>query len=456
MSGDTLKPRDCIICGKPAGSAEHVFPSALGGHRTNTKIYCGDHNKWLGVHVEVLQAQLLAINALLKIQPDRGDPKPVQAQDASGQRYELLGNEVVPIEKPVDEILDDLVAGKLGALRITPGHLRRLKRRAEERHIKCDFEGVERQSEDVGTLNIEMRLGSEDGFRAIAYIALTFVAHHWPEKARGPGLNSLKSMICSGPRYKGADAVPQASAPSEFVTWCAQEETIQPLLTSDLTHAIATSVNAGELIVYVALYDTFRFKVFLGSCDHPDATVLTIVDPRESHYEKDWQITYHDSALLSRQRDHAYLRDQAVGAGQGQIFMDELLEKVGKQQSRDLHEELSRVLRRGPRPDYDEAEKWLQTHRGIVVNLIRDIAITPPINSVGKIAVAAAQYFLVDHGDGNGTPESNAMLTAIISDMVKTMRNAVLRDEFTFDAFERLLLGRPGHELVFNQLIKVH
>jgi hypothetical protein len=62
--------KDCVICGKPAGSKEHVFPAALGGRRTNKGIYCGTHNNGYSPLAAALSAQLKAINALLGVRGD--------------------------------------------------------------------------------------------------------------------------------------------------------------------------------------------------------------------------------------------------------------------------------------------------------------------------------------------------------------------------------------------------
>ncbi|HCS41387.1 MAG TPA: hypothetical protein DIW52_00960, partial [Pseudomonas sp.] len=71
------KARTCIICGEQAKSAEHIFPAALGGRRTNRGIYCADHNRQFGRLVTRLQRQLAMMNAALEIRPDREDkPKP--------------------------------------------------------------------------------------------------------------------------------------------------------------------------------------------------------------------------------------------------------------------------------------------------------------------------------------------------------------------------------------------
>src|SRR4051794_14470620 len=93
--------RDCIICGKRAGSREHVFPAALGGRRTNKGIYCGKHNEGFSPLTAILANQLTAINAFLGVQPDHAD-KPRQLatiNPADGQAY-LVSALTVELAEP--------------------------------------------------------------------------------------------------------------------------------------------------------------------------------------------------------------------------------------------------------------------------------------------------------------------------------------------------------------------
>lgn len=88
-------PRNCIICGEPAGSREHVFPAALGGRRTNKGIYCGHHNHAFSPLAATVAEQLRAINALLSVRPDHGSTATAIAVNGPrGQALVLSGTKV--------------------------------------------------------------------------------------------------------------------------------------------------------------------------------------------------------------------------------------------------------------------------------------------------------------------------------------------------------------------------
>jgi hypothetical protein len=91
-----MSPRTCIICGRPTGSREHIFPAALGGRRTNKRIYCGDHNEAYSGLAGIISEQLALFNALLGVVGDQADePTSATMTDvASGQEIELESRQV--------------------------------------------------------------------------------------------------------------------------------------------------------------------------------------------------------------------------------------------------------------------------------------------------------------------------------------------------------------------------
>ena len=76
--------KGCIICGGRTGSHEHIFPAALGGRRTNKRIYCGDHNKGFSPLAAILSRQLRPINALLGVRPDHSEQAAQAGERQSG------------------------------------------------------------------------------------------------------------------------------------------------------------------------------------------------------------------------------------------------------------------------------------------------------------------------------------------------------------------------------------
>lgn len=146
--------RTCIICGKRAGSQEHVFPAALGGRRTNKGIYCGPHNNGFSGLASAINAQLKPINALLAVRPDHKN---------KAEPYEYTSPEG-----------DSLV--------IFDGIVTRAPSNAPPSDEK---------------LHIQLVLGGAAGLEAIAYIALTFFTHYFQDHARKLGVQPIKDFLLS-------------------------------------------------------------------------------------------------------------------------------------------------------------------------------------------------------------------------------------------------------------------
>jgi hypothetical protein len=145
-------PRTCIICGERVGSREHTFPAALGGRRTNKGIYCGTHNQGFSPLAAILADQLRAINALLAVRPDhrsRSEPMRYTAPE---------GEDLVIFNGMVRSAIPNDLAGE------------------QHHHVRLGF-------------------GGPEGLRAVAYIALTFFAHHFAQQERQPGLDALKEFL---------------------------------------------------------------------------------------------------------------------------------------------------------------------------------------------------------------------------------------------------------------------
>ena len=255
MAEEPNRPKDCIICGGPTGSREHVFPSALGGRRENKKIYCSNHNQWMGPHVGVLQKQLEAINAMLEVQPDRGVVRSHVFEGDDGVRYSIKGSDISPAPD-LDAILDGYTLGESHQIKIAPGDLPLIKERARQRGLKLDIVEMAPPAVEfrVEPHKISLMQGGDEAMRAVAYLALTFVAHFWPQVARAPGLAAIKDMLRSGLVYAGTDSIAAPLPASGFVAWSpaldAPPELLHP---TGLGHTVVLCVRAGLVLAYVSL-----------------------------------------------------------------------------------------------------------------------------------------------------------------------------------------------------------
>ncbi|MDH1274130.1 hypothetical protein [Stenotrophomonas sp. GD03937] len=326
------RPKNCIICDGPTGSREHVFPSALGGRREDKKIYCKNHNEWMGSHVGVLQRQLEAINAMLEVQPDRGTVKSHIFEAEKGERYAIKGANIAPAPD-LDAILDSYTLNEPQQLRIAPSDLPRLKERAKQRGLKLDVLDKATPAVEfrVGPYTIPLMQGGDDAMRAVAYLALTFVAHFWPHVARAPGLAAIKDMLRSGSLYAGADSIGVPLPASEFMAWSpAIDEPPEVIHPTGLGHTIIICVRAGQVLAYLSLLDLQCWMIRLGDAapDTADRTVVVHVDPLKTRYGDDWTINKFDHALIDGCVDQDYLGKAVLESGQMQQQITAVIGRV--------------------------------------------------------------------------------------------------------------------------------
>jgi hypothetical protein len=239
-------PRTCIICGKRAGSHEHIFPAALGGRRTNKKIYCGPHNNDFAPLAEIVARQLRSINALLAVRPDHKD---------SAEPF-------VYVSPEGDELI------------IFDGTVRRARPAAPDSGQR---------------LHVQLELGGLNGLRAIAYIALTFFAHHFRSYARDSGLDLLKAFVLG-------------NAENVFVWWDKPPEAgLLPPNPFPFGHTIVLMTSAGshEAAALVSLFQTLHFGVHLGTVDGlTDKSVVVFIDPHADKPPDDIKEHKCDSVFL--------------------------------------------------------------------------------------------------------------------------------------------------------------
>jgi hypothetical protein len=189
--------RTCIICGLKAGSREHLFPAGLGGRRTNKGIYCGKHNNDYAGLAGVLATQLNIVNAHIGVQGDHasapthreivdaGSGRPYRfwrtKSEWSAPRHSLSGDgrEIVVEARSRAEALDH--ARSLG---LTPD--------------KVEFKSETRRQVFLSPVHEELEFGGPEGLRAVAYVAQTFFAHHFPELARTAMMDGVKTYTLEG------------------------------------------------------------------------------------------------------------------------------------------------------------------------------------------------------------------------------------------------------------------
>lgn len=266
--------KKCIICGKPAGSAEHLFPASFGGRRTDTGIYCAVHNKAFGRHVDVLLDALGFINSRLGVVPDgQKEVRPSIAISHSGELYQLANQDLVLAPPPNLSQTPEL-HGKLTELPFSGQSQASKWRRRQE---KARFVITQSSVSEVRTTyftrppRVSITLVEKPFQRAAAYIALTYLAHYHPDIARMPGIACIKEVVANeGPLgsrvwWEALSALSQL-APNQY----------------EWGHTIAISLNAesNEITAIVSFFGEFVCGVLLGRVRHLESSLtVTHIDP---------------------------------------------------------------------------------------------------------------------------------------------------------------------------------
>lgn len=463
MTNTDPRPKDCIICGGATGSREHVFPSALGGRREDKKIYCSDHNQWMGPHVSVLQAQLAAINAMLEVQPDRGDVRSYVFDAVDGGRYAIRGADISPAPD-FDVILDGYELGKPRDLTMAPSDIPKLRARAKERGLTLDI--LEKAAPSVafraGGYTVPLMQGGDDAMRAVAYLALTFVAHFWPHLARAPGLKPVKDMLRGGPVYRGADRLVDTVPARGFVAWSpalvAPPELVHP---TGLGHTIVLCVHAGQVLAYVSLLDLQCWTIRLGEAvpELTDRTVVVHVDPLKTRYGDDWVIQVFDRALIDGCVDPEYLGQAVLESDRMQrqisTVMQRVIDRRDRLEAEQARSELNAALCL-PSPAREAAIYAFVAQRGQrLVNLICMFAEHgDPTTPIGALVHAGAvKATRPDQSSTDGLNDAaRRVLDQVVTQLCETLVKAPAG--YTLDCVRYLALFRDevGQALIASAL----
>lgn len=177
----------CIVCGKAAGSGEHVFPAALGGRRTNKNIYCATHDNSYSSLVAVLANQLDVFNSLLGVVPDRSkDVKSVIAREVStGVDVKLSVKES---KFTAHRVITQYLEGSDTHFEMAfPDKDSIREWLAEQTASSVDVAIVQKAEETrylLDTVQFNRKFGGMLGLAAIGYIAQTHLAQEFAELCR--------------------------------------------------------------------------------------------------------------------------------------------------------------------------------------------------------------------------------------------------------------------------------
>lgn len=314
--------RTCIICGKRAGSREHLFPAGLGGRRTNKGIYCGKANNRYSPLAGVLAKQLNIVNAHIGVQGDHASA-PAQREivdPASGRPYRFSRTKSewsAPRHTLSEDHREIVIEARSRAEAMD--HARTLGLTPD----KVDFKAEARGQFFLSPVQETLEFGGPEGLRAIAYVAQTFFAHHFPDLARTAILDGVKAFTLEG-------------GDNHYVWW--EFEPVQDLGDSPFPfgHRIVVGMDARRAYARVELFSAIRFAVLLGvgADDGTDRSVVTHIDPLALHPPKDIIETAFAGAVgkVERPADLTTHLRRGVADGTAEAQIDALFQRIAQAQ----------------------------------------------------------------------------------------------------------------------------
>ncbi len=286
--------RPCILCDDLATSSEHLWPALFGGMRTNPNIYCQMHNNALGPYVAELQKFLALFNAQLDVLPDgRQVPTPAVMTSSNGSEKLLASGSELHPHVDIPELVANLQSGKANLPLTSVEQRERFTRGAKKAGWKIDVVGTsERQEYSHGPLSTKLEFGTDESFRAGAYLALTFFAYHFPLQARADGLAEVKLMLRAGDAYSGKDRIDDGSHRdfSRFAWWTPVQEKFSSANPFDFGHTVAVCQVDGSAYGYVSFFDVAHYGFRLAEgLPGEDVAAVTFIDPLQREQPNEWQ-----------------------------------------------------------------------------------------------------------------------------------------------------------------------
>lgn len=218
--------KTCIVCGKTAGSGEHVFPASLGGRRINSGIYCSSHDNSYSGLVSEIADQLDFINAYLGVRPDHSKhPKTAYAvHNLTGEAVSFSAKGI-SFRKPW--LISRTAVGEYERIQLGFPDQQSVKTFITEMEAKgYPFSPLSRPIQRqyiTDALYHKRSFGGPCGLGAIAYIAQTFFAQEFPEIARTEALSDFIHYTQAIAKIAALGGNEQQQNESEKLTQARQE-----------------------------------------------------------------------------------------------------------------------------------------------------------------------------------------------------------------------------------------
>ncbi|MDQ0627260.1 hypothetical protein [Paraburkholderia graminis] len=443
--------RTCIICGLGAGSAEHVFPAALGGRRKNKAIYCDQHNNAYSGLVARLSTQLEAFNALVGVRPDRkNEPRSATGIDQATGLPVSYSVRAVALEQP--HLMAEIDNGDGTATR----HMRFSSRDAANKYVaerealgETVTLGPESRAQMLhGEIGFDIQLGGTEGLRAIAYVLQTYLAQHFGDVARSPAIAALKDYTLGN--SEGA-----------FVWWDFDLPDNYPPNAYEFGHRVVVGVDSrtGMIFGRMSLFSTLHFAAELGHIDavqdRPTEAVIVDIDPLAEHPPLDIRETRLEASTVapSKPKNTTEGLGTAIISGEAHASMHLLIgriqEHVARRAAASIVERLNKAATTREHLDRaieDLREELSQRAFNLLQYAVNGFAAQPGMQAFAPILLELVK---LDPTSIDGlAPQASATLSVALDALIAKLREEFISGGLTNDKAYELIASGPGAHTV--------
>lgn len=452
--------KTCIICENPAGSGEHIFPAAFGGRRTNNGIYCNRHNNEFGRHVASLLDSMDIINAKIGVIPDRHDdvrPAPAIAED--GEKFLVsLGSTNIAPPLSLDETPE--LVGQKTVMRFA--NMDQAQKWIAKQK-KLGYEVESGSPSEVQTTFVPRPLtasrvfGSEEFMRGVMYLAITFLAHAFPDLARSQPLAAARDII-------------EKDGPVEDLVWWEPPSTASQRSSNPFwmghTVVIAPDVNRKRIVALVSFFDELHLAVNLAELADDEILTerfTTHIDPLARKPPKDIIESREPGNYLklsSIQEAKEYVRGLASGKAPNPIGI--ILNAADEaERNTSAAALLPRILAAANLTDFEREShiaEVLLTQQQRILNIMVEVigGILESAHLPDSIKSIFESFIATDEHASRGIASScEAALAYVLSAIRATIDARLTSGTLDVAAMAELLGGKEGHIFVGHALTEL-
>lgn len=281
----------CLLCDNQAKSGEHVFPAALGGRRTNNKLYCHYHNQKLGFFVGVINRDFSLFNSLLDVRPDREDTrKPSVQQGINGYKYRLKRECVSDIPPSLSESNDLKIGEKFTLSFSNLEHFQSWKSEQEKSGYRIDVIEKSEVRKVLHTSPTSAHVSFDEmTLHSISYLALNAIVNYCQDAISFVDYSNVIPVLLS----------PDSNSP--VAEWDGRKyEDVAGKKEYEFGHTFIFIISAKEKTakVWVSLFATFNFMVHIGGVEiNKDYLKRLDIDPLCNSAPNDLKISNMKSGL---------------------------------------------------------------------------------------------------------------------------------------------------------------